>query len=81
MSKRWENDGRGRGSRSVSAWMHAGGCGEGEDDEGRLERGVTAGNHTEKWIFNYEPTGAGRYGSLFGPTRARLLFLVIIYRV
>lgn len=39
----------------------------GEDDEGRLERGVTAGNHAERWGFNYDPTGAGRYGSPRGP--------------
>lgn len=70
VSKRWEIDGRGRG---VAQRVRLDACvwvsGEGEEEEGRLEWVVTAGNHTEKWLFNYDPAEAGRYGSLLAPTR------------
>lgn len=75
----------GGGGRAASApgCMRVGGGrgGEGEDEEdeeGRLERGGTAGNHTEKWGFHYDPTGAGRYGSPLGPTRAQRFGYLII---
>lgn len=70
VSKRWEIDGRGRG---VAQRVRLDACvwvsGEGEEDEGRVEWGVTAGNHTEKWVFNYDPAEAGQYGSLLAPKR------------
>lgn len=54
VSKRWEIDGRGRG---VAQRVRLDACvsGEGEESEGGLEWGVTAGNHTQKWVFNYDP--------------------------
>lgn len=79
VSKRWEIDVRGRGVEQrvrldACVWV----SGEWEEEEGRLEWGVTAGNHTEKWVFNYDPAEAGRYGSPRREERPDILYYTLI---